>query len=964
MFVDRNRTALRRQAPRAVRVFVSSTFRDFVDERDRLARFSFPAIRKLCEERGVVFTDVDLRWGIPDEQAAEGRVLPICLEEIDRSRPFFIGLLGEKYGWVPENIDPELIDREPWLAEHLERSVTELEIVHGVLNNSEIASRAFFYLRDPSAIESLPPERWIDYICEDDAAHRKLDDLKARIRASGLPVREGFCTPEELGELVVADLTAAISQVFPEDEIPDSLTRERLAHEAFAVELAEGFMERPTLSAILDDHAKGKGLPLLITGASGSGKSALLAAWSRHHGAAPAEVPSQARPWYVSLFGRRSHSAVDSEAAFIMHFCGASAGAADWASLCRRVASELERATGVEAEHSDDPDNLKTAFENLLFRAAAKHTFVLVLDGVDQIEDSDSAPDLSFLPFAPPPGCRLILSAVSGTRPADEAARRGWTVVDVGPLSPAEVPRVFASLIARKSRALSSEHLARICASPAASNPLFLSVLADELSVVGSYETLDAIIDRYAAVASLDDLYDHVLQRWESDYDARPGLVAASMRALWAARRGLSERELLCILSLEIPLPQASLAPLLLAAGRQIVSRSGLIGFAHRLLCDAVEHRYLVDKEAGRVAHSVLADYFETTEKTATRTTDELPWQLMQAREWEALTTLLVDIDFLEYAWDLNEYDVRRYWAALEANGIRADQAYASLVEFTPTHRLLNVSHLLSDLGHHSASEAIKSRLSEWFRVFGGPGDLPVSLHQRAEVFRDRGDSDTAMEVFKEEERISRKLGDQDVLAASLGSQGAILLRRGDPDEAMELFKEQERICRKLGDRRGLSTSLGNQGLILRERGDLDGAMTLHKEEERICRENGDTDGLSVSLHGQALVLFELGNLDKAMALFKNQELICREFGNRKGLVHSLHNQGVILCRCGDLEGAMALHKEEEQIWRELGDQVGVQNSLSAQMHTLLRGGDTDGALAALQQALAGDLPAGRMEDT
>jgi hypothetical protein len=44
---------------------------------------------------------VNLRWGITEEQARRGDVLPICLGEIDRCRPFFLCLLGERYGWVP-----------------------------------------------------------------------------------------------------------------------------------------------------------------------------------------------------------------------------------------------------------------------------------------------------------------------------------------------------------------------------------------------------------------------------------------------------------------------------------------------------------------------------------------------------------------------------------------------------------------------------------------------------------------------------------------------------------------------------------------------------------------------------------------------------------------------------------------------------------------------------------------------
>jgi hypothetical protein len=124
-----------------VRVFVSSTFKDMKAERETLVKFIFPLLRALCESRGVTWDDVDLRWGVTDEQKAEGQVLPICLDEIQRCRPFFIGLLGERYGWIPEEIPRELIEREPWIEPRQGRSVTELEIVHGVLNQAEIYFR-------------------------------------------------------------------------------------------------------------------------------------------------------------------------------------------------------------------------------------------------------------------------------------------------------------------------------------------------------------------------------------------------------------------------------------------------------------------------------------------------------------------------------------------------------------------------------------------------------------------------------------------------------------------------------------------------------------------------------------------------------------------------------------------------------------------------------------------------------
>jgi len=144
-----------RTGERTIRVFVSSTFRDMQRERDELAKRVFPRLRKRCAERGVTWGEVDLRWGISVEEMDKGEVLSRCLAEIERCRPYFIGMLGERYGSVQE-IDPSLIDAEAWLAEYAGCSVTEVEIAKGVLRSPDIASHAFFYLRDPAYPTRVP----------------------------------------------------------------------------------------------------------------------------------------------------------------------------------------------------------------------------------------------------------------------------------------------------------------------------------------------------------------------------------------------------------------------------------------------------------------------------------------------------------------------------------------------------------------------------------------------------------------------------------------------------------------------------------------------------------------------------------------------------------------------------------------------------------------------------------------
>jgi hypothetical protein len=70
-------------------------------ERDHLVRFVFPELKEKCRQQRVHLIDVDLRWGVTEADAQDGKALDICLDEIDSCRPYFIGLLGHRYGWIP-----------------------------------------------------------------------------------------------------------------------------------------------------------------------------------------------------------------------------------------------------------------------------------------------------------------------------------------------------------------------------------------------------------------------------------------------------------------------------------------------------------------------------------------------------------------------------------------------------------------------------------------------------------------------------------------------------------------------------------------------------------------------------------------------------------------------------------------------------------------------------------------------
>ena len=134
----------------------------------------------------ITLMDIDLRWGITEDEAKSGKTVKLCLEQIENTKPFFIGILGNRYGWVP---DPSYLEGIPLTENDRGKSVTEIEIRHGALDLPENSDAAFF-IKDTDE----------DY-GEDDYKKRQLSDLKEKLKDSPYPVSP-FQSNEELGSLV------------------------------------------------------------------------------------------------------------------------------------------------------------------------------------------------------------------------------------------------------------------------------------------------------------------------------------------------------------------------------------------------------------------------------------------------------------------------------------------------------------------------------------------------------------------------------------------------------------------------------------------------------------------------------------------------------------------------------------------------------------------------------------------
>jgi len=345
---------------------------DMQAERDWLVKVVFPELRERMSQRNLHLVDVDLRWGVTKEEAEQGKVLEVILNEIDRSRPFFIALLGERYGSITEKVPDDTEFAYPWLRDYPGHSFTALEIVHGVLRNPSLTPRAFFYFRDPNFISQIPTSKRKDFTAENPESAVKLTVLKEEIRASGRPVMKNYpaCWDNNqsrvvdldiFGQRVLEDLWLAICAEYPKDapEV-DPLTVERHMHDSFAEERARFHVGRDNESSRLTQYVTGTDRrPVVITGEHGSGKSAFLASWYRKF-------------------------AVDHPNDFVLaYFIGASPDSTQYLRLLRNMCDELKRQFNLNDEIPEGAKELSEALAVLLMTAVRdKQRIVLVLDAL------------------------------------------------------------------------------------------------------------------------------------------------------------------------------------------------------------------------------------------------------------------------------------------------------------------------------------------------------------------------------------------------------------------------------------------------------------------------------------------------------------------------------------------------------------------------------------------------------
>ena len=668
-----------RQNWRTVRVFISSTFRDMHGERDLLTRFVFPELRARAHSRQIQLYEVDLRWGVTEEDARHHRALEICLDEISRCT-YFVGLLGERYGWVLKEHDLSRSPHLEWVRESCTgRSITEIEMQHACLRDPEKAvDKAFFFFRDPSVITTIPDDSRSHFKSESNEAKESIERLKSDIRTSGLEVYDGYPSRwlgvledkpmvgglEEFGQRVLHNIWNAIKRDYPDEETSlDPVAEAAVAHNAFADDRAGSFVGRRNLLQKAEEMigSVDEGGVVLIEGKPGSGKTAFMAAVAQQCGQ-----------------GGLSHQHT------LTHFLGAAPSSTDIASILSRLCHEMRRRFHLERDVPGDYTQLVRSWPAFLedsAGAAVGSELVIFIDGLDLLEERHNARALTWLPERLPAGVVLVLSAVE--RGAISLTLKKMspppTSLTVGRLNEWDKGDMVREKLARHRKSLDespfNNQMKLLLSKKDAASPLFLHLACEELRVFGVFEEVSSFLK--SLPPTLPDLLQEVLARFERELGEE--LVSVSLSLLCLVQSGLRECELSGVMSLyfssseekkkgekkETVVPAMTLSRLLrcLQSFLQPTDQdsSDLLVLAHRDIERAVRLRYMKGGGGGggekeRAYHRLLAAYFFSQADPAGdggyksndgRAFKALPYHLMSSGQWTRLENLVCSIQFI-----------------------------------------------------------------------------------------------------------------------------------------------------------------------------------------------------------------------------------------------------------------------------------------------------------------------------
>ncbi|MCM1044207.1 MAG: DUF4062 domain-containing protein [Candidatus Gastranaerophilales bacterium] len=530
-------------------IFVSSTFKDMHYERDAIRDITAPSLNEEAKKHGDEVDFCDLRWGINtgdlDTEEGSRKVLDVCLDEIDRSQPPMVVLLGYRYGWIPDgDLIKTAAERKHLELEDLEKSVTALEIEYGALCDKEKLENTLFYFRE---IEGDAPS---DYRTEDKAHEEKVSALKNRIKTiTGGNFKtytltwngSDFDGVDAFADMLAQDIREMLLPQWRETEMLTDFQRERRTHASFIREKNMMFRARQAEAEKLIQDALSQPVTI-IKGEVGSGKSTLFS-----HMATELEKSEWIILPFISGLTTESNSArdiIENTVYFIeeeLHL--------------EHYRDETDPQTGKKKTHT--PDEWKEKLAELCSAYAETGAKLLIMvDAADQLTQSEERDRLDFVPLSVSEKIHFVMTCTT-----DFKTPVWRDVYTLQHLNNEDKRDVIDGILARNGRELSQPVINKMLELEASHNPLYLSLLVQRLLMMNreDFAAIRSQGDGMAAIEQhqleliknkcpdgLDEMSAALLS--EAGKRINEKLISKAAQYLAASRSGLRRKDLAALL--------------------------------------------------------------------------------------------------------------------------------------------------------------------------------------------------------------------------------------------------------------------------------------------------------------------------------------------------------------------------------------------------------------------------------
>jgi len=952
---------------RTFSIFISSTFADMQAERDYLKQIIFPRIEEELQKRRIKLEIVDLRWGvdttsIEQEDEREATVLKVCLDEIKRCRPFFIGLLGDRYGWVPpeEQIKKAVIGEDLVISQK-GKSVTALEIEFGVFASKEQLNRSVFYFREPLSYEDIPLQKVAMYsdefsleLDETEKRERKaaLENLKTSIRehyekkkrpdkvktyrVSWNDDRGKVSGLETWGEMVYQDVIeeCKLHAEATWGQVPKNWQEQELALlDTFIESHTTTFSGRKELLKEIILHLLSKNRNdwgMVLTGESGSGKSAVFAMVKK---------------------------AMDLEDCFVLaHSAGLSHRAknvldllqiwnkllSDWLEIEEKsgeLPKDIERfelypegikqkVPGLEIEKIQD------RFRELLFIAAERKPVVILLDALDRFEPTDRARYITWLPTVVSENIRMLCTAITGTEEKAVAYHSELFAKSIDHFTEAEAKEMLNMLCKRQHKDIPDKvemiilDKVREDRLHAASSPLWLSLAVNILMALDH--------DDFEKMQQIDGRGDHQIESYmvgmATKFPPLPGALFLDLaekaagvfgRAFTHAvfdyiacsRNGLREKDLVALLQLE----KIDWDALLFANLRRWFKAHLVLqgeelqwNLAHSILRAAlVQH---AGETQQKNLHGYIADYLLTLVSDPLKDTDTI-YHLLQAGKLKEAATY--------YGGNLTAEEKAGATIVL-AETITTVEKGTEIVGSLPT----------SVADQHEVFHGLLKRyiydLNVFLAIEGNLNPRLNLLDTLGGVLKKAYGTDIPDEYFGQD------------IAALNEKLGEIYQAIGKFDQALEYFNNYNNLTKDLYEsnpknespKKGLAISYSKLGEIYQVLGKLDQALKYFNYYNQLSKELKESnpknenlkDGLAISYSKLGEIYQAIGKFDQALEYFNKEVLLFEELyeSNPKNesfkysLAVSYEKLGEIYQDLGNFDQGLEYYNYYNQLSKEL----------------------------------------------